>query len=913
MKLDQLLCFWGKAQPKDLGGPDWHPLAYHSLDVGAVATVLLERWPRMKAVLARGLGITETHVPKVVGYLVALHDLGKFSRPFQALSPDHWPSCLGELKDASASPRHDAAGYLLIDRLLEPLFGSGLLRGQGRAARALLGTVVAHHGAPVSNSQSADLLKTFGPGSDAAKVFVNMAAEVMDLGLPLACTLDANSARQVSWTLAGLAVLSDWIGSNQRWFPYTQPAMSLDDYWLLSLEKAGNAIQEAGILPAITATPQDFGALFPGLQARPAQKWAETVDLGSGPIMAVIEDSTGSGKTEAALMLAHRLMTKGRAEGIFLALPTMATADGMFDRVAHSYRRLFAEEGQPPALTLAHSRAGVRDGFRALGLTGDVAKDETYGDEEETASAVCTAWLADDRRKAFLADIGVGTVDQALLAILPARYQALRLLGLAGKILILDEVHAYDAYMQQEIQTLLEFHASLGGHTILLSATLPQTVRKRLFEGYMRGAGAPINLPGSLPYPAAFLASAGGLHSHALPSPTSGPERRPERRLNLARLDTEAAALAVVAEAVERGDAVCWIRNTVDDAISVWNQLREQGLSPILFHARFALVDRLKIQETVMKRFGPQGGPADRAGQILIATQVVEQSLDLDFDTMISDLAPIDLLVQRAGRLWRHARPGREGGPCLHILTPPAPDDPEASWLKAHMPGTAAVYRSPARLWLTVRSLFGAGDRTQLLFPDDLPALIETVYPDDRQYGVPAGLQLAELEEEGREGAERSLARMSVLDISKGYSRADTPWESDTQAKTRLGEPTTTLRLAREDGGLLVPWACNGRVSAVPFEQLRALWALSEISVRASRVGDPCEDQPETDQVAAAKRFWPRWARRSIQLVVMREDEGKGKGKGGGVWEAVVTSDRGDQKLAYDPSKGLWFIDVENG
>lgn len=606
-------------------------------------------------------------------------------------------------------------------------------------------------------------------------------------------------------------------------------------------------------------------------------------------------------------MLAHRLMTKGRAEGIFLALPTMATADGMFDRVAHSYRRLFAEEGQPPALTLAHSRAGVRDGFRALGLTGDVAKEETYGDEEETASAVCTAWLADDRRKAFLADIGVGTVDQALLAILPARYQALRLLGLAGKILILDEVHAYDAYMQQEIQTLLEFHASMGGHTILLSATLPQTVRKRLFEGYMRGADAPLNLPNSLPYPAACLASAGGHHIHALPRSASGAERR----LDLARLDTEAAALKTVIEAAGRGDAVCWIRNTVDDAISVWNQLREQGMSPILFHARFALADRLKIQETVMKRFGPRGGAADRAGQILIATQVVEQSLDLDFDIMISDLAPIDLLVQRAGRLWRHARPGRDGVPCLHVLTPPAPDDPEASWLKAHMPGTAAVYRSPARLWLTVRALFGEGDRTQLLFPDDLPALIETVYPDDRQYGVPAGLQLAELEEEGREGAEKSLARMSVLDISKGYSRADTPWESDTQAKTRLGEPTTTLRLAREVGGLLVPWAHKGSGSAVPFEQLRALWALSEISVRASRVGAPCEDHPETGQVAAAKRFWPRWARRSIQLVVMREDEGKGKG--GGVWEAVVTSDRGDQKLEYDPSKGLWFIDVENG
>lgn len=633
---------------------------------------------------------------------------------------------------------------------------------------------------------------------------------------------------------------------------------------------------------------------------------AETIDPGGGPILAVIEDSTGSGKTEAALMLAHRLMAQGQAEGIFLALPTMATADGMFDRVAEGYRRLFAEEGQPPALTLAHSRAGVRDGFRALGLSSGAAKDETYGDEEETASAVCTAWLADDRRKAFLADIGVGTVDQALLAILPARYQALRLLGLAGKVLILDEVHAYDAYMQQEIQTLLEFHASMGGHAILLSATLPQTVRKRLLAGFATDAGAPENLPDNLPYPAAFLASADGLHIHGLPKPALGAERK----LDLARLDTEAAALETVIEAAGRGDAVCWIRNTVDDAISAWNQLRDQGFSSILFHARFALVDRLRIQETVMKRFGPRGGAADRAGQILIATQVVEQSLDLDFDTMISDLAPIDLLVQRAGRLWRHMRPGREGVPCLHILSPPPPDNPDAKWLKAHMPGTAAVYRSSARLWLTARSLFGESDRTQLLLPNDLPVLIETVYPDDRQCGVPAGLEDAELHEEGREGAERTLAKMSVLDIGKGYSRTDTPWESDTQARTRLGEPTTTLRLAREDGGLLVPWAYGGAAgNAVPFEQLRALWALSEISVRASRVGGPCEDHQETDQVAAAKQFWPRWARRSIQLVIMRE----GEGKDGGTWNAVVTSEMGDQRLAYDPLKGLWFVDAENG
>ena len=191
------------------------------------------------------------------------------------------------------------------------------------------------------------------------------------------------------------------------------------------------------------------------------------------------------------MALARRLLAKGRARGVHVALPTMATANAMFGRLSASYRRLFAP-GTDPSVVLVHGRRDLCEGFRSLSrfLAYDDRCDETSDDPSETtASAFCSDWIARSNKQAFLAQMGAGTIDQALLAILPARHQVLRLWGLADKVLVIDEAHAYDAYMDKELETLLCFHAALGGSAIILSATLPGLKRHALIDAFRKGLG----------------------------------------------------------------------------------------------------------------------------------------------------------------------------------------------------------------------------------------------------------------------------------------------------------------------------------------------------------------------------------------------------------------------------------------
>ena len=405
--------------------------------------------------------------------LLAVHDIGKFAKKFQAKVPDLYPGCFGG-EPAKVAARYDhGAGGLRLFGADPDLFS--LPSGTGFGVwRPLISAVTGHHGTPpeagIGDSRIA-LKPDFGEsGIEAARTFIQRAHELFALPEELP-RLDRRRIRRASFAVAGVAVLSDWIGSNQKWFPYQDPAPGPEAYWRLAQERAANAIEQADVLPASTSCHLDYRDLIgAGAAPSPMQDWARTVELPDRPALFLIEDETGSGKTEAALMLAHRLMTRERADGLYIALPTMATANAMFDRLAAAHRHLFALDANP-SVALAHGARDLHPGFRSAKLRG--GRDETpysdadgQGDESgTTASAACAAWVADDRRRAFLADVGVGTVDQALLSVLPSRHQSLRLLGLMRRVLILDEVHAYDAYMQREMERLLEFQAALGGST----------------------------------------------------------------------------------------------------------------------------------------------------------------------------------------------------------------------------------------------------------------------------------------------------------------------------------------------------------------------------------------------------------------------------------------------------------------
>lgn len=831
------LTFWGKARPPTSDGPRWHPNAYHSLDVAAVAEALLNsgvsRPPPPWA--------NECHTSTIAA-LIALHDIGKFSRPFQAKEPEYWPQQLGKIA-APPGPGHGAIGCALLRDELADLPAQMLPSWLPSERAALIEAVCGHHGCPVDALDSISCKVVCGECDRAAKTF---AADVFDLLRPDTLSLPQGaSSSQLAWWLAGLTVLADWIGSAEAWFPYRAPDYNLADYWdKFARPQAADAVKASGLLPAPARAELMLTDLLPDVAVSPSpvQALASSLALGTtGPLAVLVEDQTGSGKTEAALLLAHRLMAAGRADGVFVALPTMATANAMYERLATAYRRLFADDARP-SLVLAHGRRNDHAGFQNS-ILREAAVADTVGDPaDEPASAQCAAWLADDRRRAFLAHVGVGTIDQALLAVLPTRHAPLRLHGLHRRVLIVDEAHAYDAYMGEELARLIMFQAGLGGSTIILSATLPQRVRIGLAKAFAAGRGTLVPALTKQHYPLITVLRDGAAEEHCC----SGREEI-ARSVAVTRLATVGDALERVGAAARAGAAVAWVRNTVDDAVEAHAALTVRGVEATLFHARFAMGDRLAIERDVLGRFGKKSKA--RAG-VVVATQVIEQSLDLDFDLMVTDLAPIDLLIQRAGRVWRHVRDGRPiDGPHLLVLSPDPVDMPDAEWLGPALRRTGHVYENHALLWRSARVLFDAG---KISAPSDVRRLIEAVYSRDGEESH--GLQRRESMAEGRASAALSLARQNLLLWDDGYRLNSGAWASDVRTPTRLGEPSMVVRLARWDGGTLRPW-CDG------VDEARA-WTLSELVLPPwVATGASKPEGALADAQATARMKWDAWSR----------------------------------------------------
>lgn len=779
--------------------------------------MLLRRLPRWRQRFETLTGLQGGELERCVWLFFCLHDLGKFATGFQNLRRDLLKRLQNRCSDKGYMTRHDTLGYLLWrDELQERLMGSPRRR-RSSAHPGLdmwMRVVTGHHGQPPAETQMV-LRDAFDLPADreAAETFIRDVLELISLErLPVP---PKETSAIASWWLAGMIVLADWLGSNADFFPYRDEVIPLDEYWQTALQQAKRAIAAAGLNPSPPAEHFRLADCFaetpPQLSPTPLQHLAETMPLTPGPSLFILEDVTGSGKTEAALILAQRLLKLNDGGGLYFGLPTMATANGMYQRLATGkravYTRLFASTAYP-SLVLAHGHADMQADFRATVLPAPTLEAD-YGDDTESAGAHCSAWLADSRKKALLAEVGVGTVDQTLLAVLPSRHQSLRLLGLLDKVLIVDEVHACDAYMNRLLEHLLRAHARVGGSAILLSATLPHQQRQSLLQAFAEGAGwvAP-EMESSDDYPLATYLHTGGLKQHPVAT-------RPAvaRRVEVSFVEDKKAVENLLSEVVAAGRCACWIVNTVDDARRRFEYLRQKhpDWSLDLFHARFTLADRLAIEERVLKRFGKASGPNQRRGQILIATQVVEQSLDLDFDVLISDLAPIDLLVQRAGRLQRHSRDeeghridgaDRRGTPRMIILAPPWDHEPGPRWLRETLPGTAAVYEAEdGRLWLAMKLLRETGGFTM---PDNARYLIEGVYganPED----IPAGLQDAALEAEITEKCKRSIGEDKVLQLERGY-RQEGPWLDEDSAPTRLGEPTTTVWLARLEEGEPLPF-----------------------------------------------------------------------------------------------------------
>ncbi len=712
----------------------YHPLICHMIDVASVAeSMWQERMSsRQQGILCDGLGLSTTDAGRWVGLFAGLHDIGKASRHFQAKDPYHSARLAGTGLTVGVGALDPGHGLISAAQLPPLLIARGL--GPRLASRVSV-VVGGHHGTfPVLNGRG----KGTSIGEEDPSVrtaWERVRAELFDA---LWNVIEPGTAptgalpNPASLILAGIISVTDWIGSNENYFDWCAGgADELRAYREVSRQealKALTAIHWDAFVAAPSSGARSFQSLF-GNAPRPLQEAAEAVAADSRePALVIIEAPMGEGKTEAALLIADR-WADGGYHGAYVGLPTQATANQLHRRMADYLSRRWPH--RDVSLVLAHGGAAFRDTL-VLDEGSDFVPSAVGDDEGEREGAVAAGEWFIGRKRALLSPYGVGTVDQSLMAILQVKHGFVRLFGLAGKVVVVDEVHAYDTYMTGLLERLLEWLAALGSPVVLLSATLPASRRVALLRAYDRGLRAmsvSVVEDVNVGYPR--ITSIDGKSIQATVSTfAAAPRSHRELRLN-GRLgpSVEAVRDLLVAQLAVGGCAAV-ICNTVARAQEMYSALKDVFTQDELglFHARFLLDDRQRIEEDCLRRLGPNDGSGRPQRYVLVATQVIEQSLDLDFDIMVSDFAPVDLLLQRSGRLQRHERGLRSHPLELHIRWPRGDDVPEFD------PGSKAVYEEHIllRTWWLLR------DRESVAIPSDLQMLVDAVYTDDE--AVPEGI-----------------------------------------------------------------------------------------------------------------------------------------------------------------------------
>lgn len=693
---------WAKSG--DTGG---HGLLAHMLDVAAVAEALLAREPDSTLDwAAQALGLPAGQGVRWLAALAGLHDFGKAIPGFQG----KWPE--GRARDQahglSFSPRALTATY--HDRATAVLLGE-LLCPQAQAempwVRHVLQAISAHHG---YNFVATDLqdARPAGEGREwrAARqeIFAAYWAALAPQGAP---TREDLSTPAVEW-LAGLTSVADWIGSNPEWFPPGERQDDLQAYFQQAQALAEKALQCIGwnrfqpLLNGDAPTSTLLGRVTGqgrALTARPLQVEGEQLlaDV-QGPALLLVEAPMGEGKTELAFLAHLRLQAANRHRGLYVALPTQATGNALFKR-ALTFLREFSGDATLD-MQLVHGGASLDKDVQHL-------RDVNHSAAE---SVTASAWFS-QRRRPLLSPYGVGTIDQALFATLNVKHHFVRLWGLGNRVVVLDEVHAYDTYTTGLIEALIRWLKALGSSVILMSATLPRATRDALCRAWQLPSA---DIP-ELPYPRLLLADSRGVHGATFASRALPPIR-------LQSVDESVEGLAQRAqELVEQGGCGAVIVNTVDRAQKLYAMLKprlEQEAKLLLFHARYPADDRSGREQKVLACFGKTGARPEKA--LLIATQVAEQSLDIDFDFMLTDLAPVDLLLQRAGRLHRHdrERPAAHVEARLFVAGLQSNDLPDLKKLGWDMYGEYIM----GRTWAFLRQ------EPVLHLPGDIDRLVQAVY-----------------------------------------------------------------------------------------------------------------------------------------------------------------------------------------
>lgn len=740
--------YWGKAKKvPDENGHDYHLLPYHCLDVAAVADIWLSESRVLLKQISLQINKPEQEVRAIILFYVLLHDLGKFDARFQNFVEDIRIKLQGnefEIDSEGEKYNHGSHGYLH--------FIQGY--GHNEAMKAVAG----HHGY-CDTSIDRNLLD---PDADDELIELDNLARKEWIAfclewLGLAALPDVGEVPM----LAGLCSVADWVGSSITNF--TTEIIDLTTYYQKALPRAKSALHESGMLNTLHGAGFDF--LFQPYKPRGIQTLLPDLPLKVG--LTIVESDTGSGKTEFALAYASMLMEKNLADGIVFGLPTQATANGLFDRIGDAATKLFPDS----TLTLAHGKSKY-----------------LFPDEN--------GFLHQSNKRAFLGSMSVATVDQVLMGVLGIKHQFIRSFGTRKSVLILDEIHSFDAYMYALIERVLKGQHQAFSSVILLSATLPIALKNKLLKPY-GGFGT------STEYPLITHTSIDGCtQEYAIASTV---EESANKIVYLENWPTENLLPTpeqqdILLNHAKAGAVVGIICNTVADAQYLYNQLRipanEQVIEIDLFHARYTYADRARIEAHVLDTYGKN---ASRTGRILVATQVVEQSLDLDFDIMVSQIAPIEFLMQRMGRLWRHnrintslhSRSDRIKQPTFITLMP----NQDVKRWSEHYQGSGYVYRNIRVLYRTEQYL---KKREILVFPYCYRDAIEFVHDEQAYPDEPVELtDIYEKYQLEQDGSAYTAKMYSVLD-SKPLSDVD----PRCALLTREGEMTATVVLVNDKGEL---------------------------------------------------------------------------------------------------------------
>nr|WP_290665159.1 CRISPR-associated helicase Cas3' [Ardenticatena sp.] len=703
------LHIWAKAHRTD---ETFHPLLYHLLDTGACAEMLWTHalTPTTRAELARDLGLGEDDTRRLFVFLAAAHDIGKASPAFQTKVATRRQALCDLGYDFPSENKRGTTPHGTISTWILKRWLHEYLAWHRWSALRFAFTVGAHHGVWPTPRMVADLEDTKRADLGYAPIWEetrqNLLHALVERYAPprkVKLPSDPTIQNRILTVLAGFITVADWLGSMEEAFPYEERVFTADEYAPLARERAEQVLKATGWLHSqpTSGEEQTFEQIF-SFPPNPMQ--STSIELASQcehPTLLIVEAPTGQGKTELALYLADAWLQRRAGCGFYIAMPTQATSNAMYARVL-----AFLQERYPDAshrLLLVHSHA---DDHPLMQYPRSIGGRD--GDDQASAET----WFL-PRKRALLAPFGVGTVDQALLGVLDARHHFLRLFGLAQKVVVFDEVHAYDTYMEHLFHRLLAWLRAIGTSVIVLSATLPRATREKLVQAW----GEETVPHDEAPYPRVTLATPAGVESRALPPPS-------ERTVALDWLDDDPAALAEwLTEQLANGGCVAIVCNTVSRAQEMYAAVRQHFSSDecLLFHARMPFAWREEREQQVLQRFGKEGERPHRF--VVVATQVIEQSLDLDFDMIVTELAPIDLLIQRAGRLHRHPRDHRPAGlttPHLWLLRPMGTIE------EPHFGRSRFIY-APYVLWRTYLAL---QNRDTLHLPTDTETLIEVVYTD---------------------------------------------------------------------------------------------------------------------------------------------------------------------------------------